>query len=85
MPDKMVDEKVCQQWFNNLYKEQEVWLPKVLAASTAHWEITGLHHTPVGFVERQVLQHVLQYAWARANLVANRAELKAQYVIPVSH
>jgi hypothetical protein len=61
MPDKMVDEKVCQQWFRKLYNEQEAWLPKVMAASTADWKILGLHHKPMGFIERQVMPHAVQY------------------------
>merc|ERR1719329_1571683 len=61
MPDKMIDEKVCQQWFRKLYNEQEAWLPKVLAASTADWKILGLHHKPMGFIERQVMPAAVQH------------------------
>jgi len=61
MPEKMIDEKVCQQWFKTLYNEQEVWLPKVLAVSTADWKILGVHHKPMGFIERQVMPHAVKY------------------------
>jgi len=53
---KTIKKDTCIRLFNDMWKEQQDWFRKVIAASTADWKIIVMHHKPHSFFGQTLMK-----------------------------